>query len=160
MWPAGWSHQPTQYVCPICEAFAGRVDQITNADYVMRNNLIHAVISPVWWGKCRGQVVIAPNAHWENLYTLPHDIGHAIFDATQQIAVRMRTHYGCTGISLRQHNEPDGNQTVWHFHQHIIARWPDDQLTAQHRATNYPPPHERRRYAELLQQDGPISVGW
>ncbi|QDP98955.1 hypothetical protein FOE78_19615 [Microlunatus elymi] len=71
----------------------------------------------------------------------------------------MRARYGCTGVSLRQHNEPDGNQTVWHFHQHIIARWPDDHLTAEDRATRYPSADERRMYADLLRLDGPVVLG-
>ena len=49
-------------------------------------------------------------------------------DATRQVATAMKDAYGCSGISTRQQNEPDGNQTIWHFHQHVIPRYPADAL--------------------------------
>ena len=51
-----------------------------------------------------------------NLYDLPAEVGHAVWDLTQRVAVAMRAAYDCDGISTRQYNEPAGNQDVWHLH--------------------------------------------
>jgi diadenosine tetraphosphate (Ap4A) HIT family hydrolase len=44
----------------------------------------------------------------------------------------LRISTGCTGISTRQHNEPDGKQDVWHLHVHVTPRFKDDQLYARY----------------------------
>jgi histidine triad (HIT) family protein len=38
----------------------------------------------------------------------------------------MKVAYGCTGISIAQNNESDGNQDAWHFHVHVFPRFPHD----------------------------------
>ena len=40
----------------------------------------------------------------------------------------MKTAFGCPGVSTRQHNEPAGNQDVWHYHVHVFPRWHGDRL--------------------------------
>jgi histidine triad (HIT) family protein len=36
--------------------------------------------------------------------------------------------YGCPGISTRQHNGPEGNQDVWHYHLHVFPRYAKNDL--------------------------------
>jgi histidine triad (HIT) family protein len=45
----------------------------------------------------------------------------------------MKRAWGPEGISTRQHNEPAGNQHVWHYHLHVFPRWNDDMLYRQMR---------------------------
>jgi histidine triad (HIT) family protein len=73
-----------------------------------------------------------------------------VWDLTQRVAVAMRAAYGCDGISTRQHNEPSGNQDVWHLHVHVFPRWADDRLYEQHRSTRWVPADERTPYADRL----------
>ena len=42
------------------------------------------------------------------------------------MALTMKVVYSCDGISTRQHNEPAGNQDVWHYHLHVTPRYKDD----------------------------------
>ena len=91
-----------------------------------------------------------PREHHENLYDIPAEVGHAVWDLTQQVAVAMRTSYGCEGISTRQHNEPSGNQDVWHLHVHVFPRFADDRLYEQHRRARWVGPGERGPWAERL----------
>jgi hypothetical protein len=53
-------------------------------------------------------------------------------DHNAPVATAMKTLYRCSGVSTRQHNEPDGNQDVWHFHQHVFQRYPGDDLYVRH----------------------------
>jgi histidine triad (HIT) family protein len=89
-------------------------------------------------------------AHHENLYDLPAADGHAIFDDTQMLARVMRRAYDCEGVSTRQHNEPAGNQDVWHFHQHLFPRYPGDDLYGTLPQPDWLPVDRRRAYAERL----------
>ena len=87
--------------------------------------------------------------HHENLYDLPPAAGHSVHDLVREIAVALRTVYGCDGISTRQHNEPAGDQTVWHYHVHVSPRYHGDDMYRSPVLPDAPPP-ERHAYAERL----------
>lgn len=94
--------------------------------------------------------MIVPNRHYENLYELPVAYAAAIHSAAQQIARALRHTYSCDGISTRQHNEPGGNQDVWHYHLHVFPRYHNDQLYELTPQRRYTLPEERLPYAERV----------
>lgn len=57
---------------------------------------------------------------------------------------------GCDGVSTRQHNEPGGNQDVWHFHQHVFPRWLGARLYQRHDEKAVVPAPDRAVRAERL----------
>jgi histidine triad (HIT) family protein len=93
---------------------------------------------------------VSPIEHFENLYTLPTSVGHSVFDLVQAVAVAIREAYGCDGVSTRQHNEPAGNQDVWHHHVHVFPRYEDDHLYSRHGEAAYVPPEARAPFGALL----------
>lgn len=100
------------------------------------------------WPNNRGHVLVVPNRHYENVYELPDELGTPIHAAIRRIALAMKTAYECAGVSTRQHNEPDGNQDVWHFHTHVYPRYKRDMLyLTRGKATTL---EERRPYADKL----------
>ncbi|HWP61162.1 MAG TPA: HIT family protein [Candidatus Paceibacterota bacterium] len=147
------NHEPHDYTCPFCQIVAGepteRGDQ--KDDIVLQDDRCTAFVAGKWWHKNPGHVLIVPNEHIENLYDMPNDVGHAIFDASKKIAHALKDVYGCEGVSTRQHNEPAGNQSVWHYHLHVFPRYKDDKLyTSYHDSAHWPTPEDRRAYAEKL----------
>jgi histidine triad (HIT) family protein len=66
----------------------------------------------------------------------------------------MKAAYGCDGTSTRQHNEPAGNQDVWHYHMHVFPRYAGDRLYLTQRAPMAA--EERASYAGRLRQE----LGW
>ena len=56
----------------------------------------------------------------------------------------------CDGVSTRQHNEPAGNQDVWHFHQHVFPRYKGDELYRSEKFRY--DDDERSHYANLLRE--------
>ncbi|HMQ96275.1 MAG TPA: HIT family protein [Candidatus Saccharibacteria bacterium] len=147
-------HEPKDYLCPFCSWLAGNETEYKrHSDIVLQDSHITAFISPKWWPNNPGNVIIIPNAHTENIYSIDNDSISRIAIATKQIAQAMReTYEGCTGISTRQHNEPDGNQAVWHFHSHVLPRYPEDNLYQNHANSHFAPPADRALYATLLRQ--------
>jgi len=119
-------------------------------DVIAVTELAFARISPKWWPNNPGAALIIPRAHIENLYDIPQDLGHAIWDLTALVARTMRQAYDCDGTSTRQHNEPAGNQDVWHLHVHVFPRYADDGLYARHAQSAYVNPAARETYAELM----------
>ncbi len=64
----------------------------------------------------------------------------------------MKAAYGCDGVSTRQHNEPAGNQDVWHFHLHVFPRYVDDQLYLRSAERTPTSPPQRLPYAVKLKR--------
>jgi histidine triad (HIT) family protein len=62
----------------------------------------------------------------------------------------MKEAYRCDGTSFRQHNEPAGNQDVWHYHLHVFPRYHGNDLYRLRGRTTTP--DERAPYADLLQR--------
>lgn len=65
-------------------------------------------------------------------------------------AIAIRQSYRCDGTSTRQHNEPAGNQDVWHFHVHVFPRYAGDRLYATKPLKGFVTAERRRPYAERL----------
>jgi histidine triad (HIT) family protein len=157
-----WTHEPPGYDCPFCRIQRGFSDEHGQlSDVVAVTDLAFARISPKWWPHNPGAVLVITRDHHENLYGLPADVGHAVWDLTQRVAVGMRAAYTCDGTSIRQHNEPAGNQDVWHLHVHVFARHHDDRLYASHGQSRWVDADERGEYAERLaaELDAPRTFG-
>ena len=89
-----------------------------------------------------------PNDHVENIYALSRELGADIHETARLIALAMKAAYSCDGVSTRQHNEPAGQQEVWHYHLHVFPRYEGDELyTSPARLTSA---EEREPYANAL----------
>ncbi|HET8845269.1 MAG TPA: HIT domain-containing protein [Ktedonobacteraceae bacterium] len=144
-------HAPENYVCPFCRVVQGTYDAlIMRQDVVFEDTLVTAFIAPYWWPNNEGHVLIIPNEHFENLYDLPRLYAHRIQDLAQAIALAFKQVYHCHGVSTRQHNEPAGNQDVWHYHLHVFPRYIDDSLYQSFRSREIAPPEKRWAYAEKV----------
>lgn len=145
------THQPENYMCPFCEFIAGKeTDYNLKQDIVYQNEFTTAFIAPKWWKNNVGHVLVIPNKHHENIYTIPDDVLAEVYKTVKQVATAIRSTYDCDGTSTRQHNEPAGNQDVWHFHAHVYPRYENDQLYKNHDQQGFVDAKARLPYAEKL----------
>ena len=148
-----YKHAPQDYVCPFCLLINGIKNEhvlSVQSDIFYQNNNMIAFISSHQWPNNFGHALIMPQQHFENLYELPVELGAKIFSVAQKTAKAMKAVYGCDGISTRQHNEPAGNQDVWHYHLHVFPRYKDDNLYFLKRAEM---PFEKRAQFALKLRD-------
>ncbi|OGD08826.1 hypothetical protein A2397_05270 [Candidatus Amesbacteria bacterium RIFOXYB1_FULL_44_23] len=123
------NHAPNNYKCPICLGVKGIENDDTllkQADLVYKDELVSVYINSFWIDTAKGHVIVVPNDHFENLYELPPEVGNRVFDVSQKIALAMKKAYKCDGTTLRQNNEPAGNQHAFHYHLHIFPRYDGD----------------------------------
>ena len=86
--------------------------------------------------------------HIENIYALSREQAGDVHEAARRVALAMKRAYSCDGVSTRQHNEPAGQQEVWHYHLHVFPRYDGDELyTSPARLTTL---DERVPYAAAL----------
>ena len=145
------THAPPGYDCPFCALVTGDETELNKqADIVDRDGDTTAFVSPKWWARNPGHVIVVPNAHFENIYEIPDAALARVHEAAKRIAVALRETYDCHGTSTRQHNEPGAGQDVWHLHVHVFPRYGGDQLYARDAETVWTTPGERAPYAERL----------
>ena len=146
-----FSHAPDGYICPFC-LFAADVfnEQVwcRPDDLIYRDSAVMAFVAAKQWPGTPGHVLVVPVAHYEHLYVLPDEVGNRIHSLARQVALAMKSVYGCAGVSTRQHNEPAGNQDVWHYHLHVFPRWPNDKLYGTSGALMAP--EQRAQFASQL----------
>lgn len=144
------SHAPVDYDCPICKFLLGENNGYNHPeDIVYRNELTTAFISPKWWRGNEGNVLVVPNTHHESLYNVPDQELSEVYKTAKKIAVAIRETYGCDGTSTRQHNEPAGDQDVWHFHVHVFPRFTGDRLY-ENNDRYFSEPAVRKPYADKI----------
>jgi len=145
------THAPAGYACPFCR-FARGEESPSNAlaDIVYQDDEVMAFVAPKAWPGNAGNALVVPRAHHENLYDLPDALLARVAIVGKRVAVAMTAAYGCDGTSTRQHNEPGGDQDVWHYHLHVFPRWAGDGLYRRHDEARFVPAEERLAYAARL----------
>ncbi len=149
-----YSHAPEGYICPFCLLAAGIENEhvwSVQSDIVHRDETVTAFVSVHQWPNNAGHVIVIPNQHFENIYDLPTPATARIHETARRVALAMKAAYRCDGISTRQHNEPAGNQDVWHYHLHVFPRYAGDALYASH-PPRVMPADERAEYAARLKR--------
>lgn len=146
-----FNHQPTDYRCPFCDLLAGKPDDYNNLDdFVYQNEYATALIASKWWPSNPGHVLVIPNSHFENLYDISEEVVGEVYKVVKKLSIAIRSTYDCQGISTRQHNEPAGNQDVWHFHTHVFPRYENDDFYVNFETKSFVDADARRPYAEKL----------
>lgn len=157
-----YNHAPANYICPLCQISRGEETEKgpSEQDIIFQTDVITVFIASKWWPNNAGHVIVIPNEHIENLYDMPEEIGHAIFDASKKVAIALKETYRCDGISTRQHNEPAGNQDAWHFHLHVFPRYDGDDLYINQHESRWVETQDKKPYADKLRayfDEHPVS---
>lgn len=131
-----WSSYTSEgYLCPFCGLAAGEVSDPGNrcelSDLVHQDQDLLVFMACDGFGPYEGHAMIIPSAHYEALYDLPDSVLAKIGTMQRDVALAMKLAWASPGTSVRQHNEPAGNQHVWHYHLHVFPRYSDDMLYRQ-----------------------------
>lgn len=148
-----YNHAPENYHNPFrCLIAREDVDLINSKvdDLIYEDGDITAFIASRTEPKNQGNVLVVPNEAFENIYDIPDELLAKIHIFSKRVALAMKEVYGCDGVSLRQHNEPAGDQVVWHYHLHIVPRYEGDNLYSNYENQVETDPEERAQYAAKL----------
>lgn len=150
-----FNHAPADYVNPFALLVAGEsVPKYGNQEpYIFyQDNDLTAFISTKQWPNNSGNVLIVPNKEFENLYDIEDGVLAKITLFSKRVAIAMKHTYMCDGVSVRQHNEPAGNQDVWHYHMHVFPRYINDDLYILHEQAVDADPEIRAECAQKLRE--------
>lgn len=75
-----------------------------------------------------GHVMVVPKRHAVNMLDIDTQDLEALVASTQEVARKVVDEYKATGFNLLMANGKDAQQSVFHFHWHIVPRYPNDGL--------------------------------
>lgn len=146
-----YNHHSKDKLCSFCTFANGRETEYNKrSDIVFEDEETIAFISPKWWVNNPGHVIVIPKKHFENIYDITDDLLSHVHVVAKKIAIALKETYNCDGTSVRQHNEPAGNQDMWHFHVHVFPRYKNDELYKRHDEKRFVSEEKRKPYGEKL----------
>ncbi|MFZ2310819.1 MAG: HIT family protein [Patescibacteria group bacterium] len=108
--------------CIFCKIIKGEaeVKKIYEDDFV----LAFATRGPV----SEGHTLVIPKEHCENILDISAESLAKVMEVTRNLSLKMKTEVGATGVNVLHAAGADAQQSVFHFHLHIVPRFPDDGL--------------------------------
>ena len=76
-----------------------------------------------------GHVLVASKRHAANLLELTAEEAAAVMRTAQHVARAVMASFDPPGLTLLQANGKEGDQTVFHFHMHVVPRHANDGIT-------------------------------
>ncbi|MCA9359994.1 HIT family protein [Candidatus Kaiserbacteria bacterium] len=148
-----YNHEPANYECPLCiVSSGGETEYNKQSDIVFENDDVLAFVSPKWWVNNPGNIMVIPKEHVENIYDISDELLAKVQVVGKKVALAMKEVYRCDATSFRQHNEPVGNQDVWHYHLHVFPRWEGDDLYINHKNKSFVEAEKREVYAKKIRE--------
>ena len=75
-----------------------------------------------------GHVLVATKRHAATLLDITPEEAAAVMQTAQQVARAVQAAFNPPGLTLLQANGREGDQTVFHFHMHVVPRHAQDGI--------------------------------
>jgi histidine triad (HIT) family protein len=85
----------------------------------------------------RGHTIVAPVEHVAGWPELGPAAIHVFFQAVQEVSRRLCSRLGAEAVNVLFAGGPAAQQSVAHFHVHVLPRWRDDGVDAWPKLPGY-----------------------
>lgn len=107
--------------CLFCQIIAG----VIPCHRVYEDDLTLAFLDI--FPKTKGHVLVVPKVHSAGIYDVAPEQMHACADTAQRMAISMQHSLHTTGVNIFQNTGESAQQTVHHYHVHVMPRYDDNQ---------------------------------
>lgn len=76
----------------------------------------------------KGHSLIIPKKHFENIFDIDETYLNKIITTSKRISLSLKRGLNATGINLLHASGKDAQQSVFHFHIHLVPRYKKDKL--------------------------------
>jgi histidine triad (HIT) family protein len=76
----------------------------------------------------KGHTLIIPKAHFENIFDIKDDNLKEIISEGKKISMLLKEKLNADGVNLLHASGKDAQQSVFHFHLHVVPRYSGDEL--------------------------------
>ncbi len=108
--------------CVFCKIVAGEISsvKIWEDDYVF----VFLDVHPLRKGHC----LIIPKLHYQDIFDIDKKTLQYIILTAKNMADIFKNKLGATWVNIINASGKDAEQSVFHFHLHLVPRYPDDWL--------------------------------
>ena len=110
--------------CTFCQIVA----ESTRARIVYRDDNVIAFL-PLELN-AKGHIVVAPTEHYADLFDIPEDALSCLMQAVQFLAGHLKQKLNAHGVNMLHASGRAAQQSVPHFHIHLLPRFDNDGLDA------------------------------
>jgi len=108
--------------CIFCKIVKGEIP--SKKIYENEKVLAFLDINPI----SRGHLLIIPKKHFENIYEIKDSYLKEIINIAKIIAESLKKSLNATGVNILHASGKDAQQSVFHFHIHLVPRYKNDGL--------------------------------
>lgn len=76
----------------------------------------------------RGHTLVIPKSHSENIFDIDNNTLKELISVVKDLSKKISSLNNATGVNLLNASGKDAQQSVFHFHFHIVPRYRDDGL--------------------------------
>jgi len=108
--------------CMFCEI----INKQASATIIFEDDVVIAIIPLEQVSK--GHTLLLPKKHFENLFDIDENIFAHLSKVMKRLSIKLVKENKATGINLLNASGKDAQQSVFHFHFHLVPRFPNDGL--------------------------------
>jgi histidine triad (HIT) family protein len=97
----------------------------------------------------RGHLLVVPRTHAADVHAIDDEDLAAVARTARDLAARLRDRLGADGVNVIQNNGRAAWQTVFHYHVHVLPRYPGDPIQLPWQPTPGDPDEIKAAAAEL-----------
>jgi len=106
--------------------FCKIINKESPSKIVFENNDILAIAPKEEISK--GHTLVIPKTHFENIFDIDKNILEKLIAVSKDLSATLAKENNATGINLLHASGKDAQQSVFHFHLHIVPRYENDGL--------------------------------
>ncbi len=76
----------------------------------------------------KGHTLVVPRVHFENVFDIGKNILEKLIAVSKGLSEKLAKENNATGVNLLHASGKDAQQSVFHFHLHVVPRYENDGL--------------------------------
>ncbi len=109
-------------MCIFCDIINGKAKSYKI--YENKSTLAFLDIYPISYG----HILVIPKKHYENIYSMDNEILTEVIKTVKTVTELLKEKLGINDVNIINSNGRIANQTVFHYHMHVIPRRENDNL--------------------------------
>lgn len=108
--------------CVFCKIMNNEIPSLV----IFEDDLVKVImdINPV----SEGHLLIIPRKHFENIFDADKEVLQRINIVAQKMSILCKEKLNCSGVNILNASGIDAQQSVFHLHFHVVARYEKDGI--------------------------------